>query len=283
MCILNAKSTNWWPNGVNNPCGLELYTLTSHLGYSQLISEPTNFEPNKRPSCIDLIFTTQPNLITDDSGIIASLCSSCHHQITYAKINFKVIYPPTYEREVWHFKRAQTNLIRRSINNFDWDLALNNLSTNEQVEIFTSTILNILRNFIPHETVKIKSKDPPWMNNEIKSALRRKNRLYKKLSSGVGSNQTKVKFEEATDLVCNLISTSKSAYYTNIGEKLNDPSIGSKTYWSILNRVLDKVKIPSIPPNLVNNNFVTDFKEKANIFNLYFVNQCNLLHNRSYS
>ena len=82
--------------------------------------------------------------------------------------------------------------------------------------------------------------------------------------------------------MCKLISTSKTAYYTNIGEKLNDPSIGSKTYWSILNRVLDKVKIPSIPPILVNNNFVTDFKEKANIFNLYFANQCNLLHNGSF-
>ena len=46
---LNAKSTNWWPNGNSNPCGMELFDLTNILGYSQLINEATNFEPNKSP------------------------------------------------------------------------------------------------------------------------------------------------------------------------------------------------------------------------------------------
>ena len=44
---------------------------------------------------------------------------------------------------------------------------------------------------------------------------------------------------------------------------------------------MDKAKIPSIPPILLNNKFITDFKEKANAFNLYFANQCSLLDNGS--
>ena len=55
---LNAKCSNWWTNGTNNPCGLELYNLTTLLGYSQLINEPTNLEPNKTSTYIDLIFTS---------------------------------------------------------------------------------------------------------------------------------------------------------------------------------------------------------------------------------
>ena len=31
--------------------------LTSNVGLSQIINEPTDSEPNKNPSCIDLIFT----------------------------------------------------------------------------------------------------------------------------------------------------------------------------------------------------------------------------------
>ena len=177
----NAKCTNWWSSGVNNHNGLELDILSTFLGYSQLINEPTNFEPNKIPSCIDLIFASQPNVVSE-SGVIPSLCSSCHRQITYAKTNFKIILPPSYKREVWHFNRAEINLIRRSISNFNWDKALDKLGTNDQVELFTNTLLNIFRNFIPHETIKSKAKDPPWMNGEIKSALRRKNRLYKKFT-----------------------------------------------------------------------------------------------------
>ena len=201
--------------------------------------------------------------------------------ITYAKTNFKIILPPSYEREVWHFNRAEINLIRRSISNFNWDKAFEKLSTNDQVKLFTDTLLNIFRNFIPHETIKSKAKDPPWMNGEIKSALRRKNRLYKKFTSGSMRNQDKTQLNEVTDFTQNLISSAKENYYMRIGEKLNNPAIGSKTYWSILNRVLDKIKIPLIPPILFNNSFITDFKEKANIFNLYFVNQCNIINNGS--
>ena len=52
----------------------EIENLLSLLGLSQLISKPTNFEPNKNPSCIDLVITDQPNLVLD-SGTCASLDS----------------------------------------------------------------------------------------------------------------------------------------------------------------------------------------------------------------
>ena len=95
----NAKSTTWWPEGEDNYCGTELYSISNILGYSQLINKPTHFRPNKAPSCIDLIFACQPNLVTE-SGVHSSLCNTCHHQITFAKISFKVFLPPSYEREI---------------------------------------------------------------------------------------------------------------------------------------------------------------------------------------
>ena len=51
---------------------LEIENLFTSLGLSQIISEPTNFERNKKLSCIDLIITDQPNLILD-CGTLASL------------------------------------------------------------------------------------------------------------------------------------------------------------------------------------------------------------------
>ena len=69
---LNAKCSNWWKDGTSNPCGLELHNLSTLLGYSQLINEPTNFEPSRLPSCIDLFFANQPNLVIE-SGIHPSL------------------------------------------------------------------------------------------------------------------------------------------------------------------------------------------------------------------
>ena len=37
-------------------------------------------------------------------------------------MSFKINFPPSYKREIWHYNRSQTNLIKRSIENFDWDI-----------------------------------------------------------------------------------------------------------------------------------------------------------------
>ena len=70
-------------------------------------------------SYIDLIFTTQPNLIIK-SEVHSSLHSICHHQIIFAKFNLEVTYPRPYVWEVWQYKDANTELIRRAINEFNW-------------------------------------------------------------------------------------------------------------------------------------------------------------------
>ena len=49
------------------------------------------------------------------------------------------------------------------------------------MNIFNETILNMLRNFIPHETVLCDDRDAPWFNNKIKSIIHEKNRTFKRL------------------------------------------------------------------------------------------------------
>ena len=69
-------------------------------------------------SCINLVLTSQPNLIVD-SGNHPSLHSNCNHQIIYVKFNLKIRYPQPYTREVWHYKGTNDHLIRSAINQFN--------------------------------------------------------------------------------------------------------------------------------------------------------------------
>ena len=78
----------------------------------------------------------------------------------------------------------------------------------------------------------------------------------------------------AVSEVSQLIEKSKDEYYYRLGKRLNDPSTSEKSYWTIFKTFYNKRKIPLIPPLLVNNSFVTDFKEKANLFNEFFCKQC---------
>ena len=133
----NAHSSLWWPGGDTNPEGTELDDLFTLLGLSQLISGPTNFEPHKNPSCIDLVITDQPNLILD-SDTRPSLDPYCHHQIIYGKINFRVPPPPPFERKIWHFNRADSAAIKRSMVSFPWLQHFSlNTDPNWQVKSFT--------------------------------------------------------------------------------------------------------------------------------------------------
>ena len=73
-----------------NRCGLQIELLTKSYRLQQLISDPTHLLPNSS-SCIDLIFTDQPNLIVD-SDVHPSLHLKWHHQITYCRCNPTVEY-----------------------------------------------------------------------------------------------------------------------------------------------------------------------------------------------
>ena len=147
----------------------------------QVIKEPTHILHNSS-SCIDLIFASQPNLITE-SGVRPSLHPNCHHRLIYAKFNLQIYYPPQYYREVWYYNDANTELIRRAVDQFNWQKAFLNKNVNEKVNIFKETILNILRNFIPHETVLWNDRDPPWFINKIKSLIHEKNITFKRFRS----------------------------------------------------------------------------------------------------
>ena len=91
------------------PEGTEIEELITTLGLFLLISEPTNFEPHKNPSCIDLVVTDQPNIILD-SGTRTSLDSYCRHQIVRCKVNFR-IPPPYHLRDKFGILIGQTQLL----------------------------------------------------------------------------------------------------------------------------------------------------------------------------
>ena len=108
--VFNARSLVWWLNDKNTAKGMKVTTVH---GFHQLISQPTHLMPQSS-SCIDLIFTDQPNLLVD-SGVHPSLHSNCHHQITYCKLDINIKYPPTYEHLVWDYNKANVEGIKKSI------------------------------------------------------------------------------------------------------------------------------------------------------------------------
>ena len=275
----HAKSCNWYSHDKTSFDSSTTESITSQFGLQQLINEPTHLLQNSS-SCIDLIFTSQPNIVVE-SGVSPSLHPNCHHQIIFAKFNLKIYYPPPYLREVWHYKEANTDLIKRAIINFNWEKAFPDTNINEKVSLFNKTTLNILNNYIPHETIICDDKDPPWFNSRIKSLIENKNKIRKNYQRFKSNSQLLSKLNLLQEQLYLLINKSKQNYYSKVASKLTNVQRNSKTYWSLLNRFLNNKKIPLIPPLFHENKFVTDFKEKAELFNALFAKQCSLIKNSS--
>ena len=111
----------------------------------------------------------KPNL-TIESGVNLFLHPNCHQQTVYGKFNSEIIYPSPYMWEVWYYKGAKIELIRRAINQFNWQRLFLNTSVSEK-KFFHSTILNVLGNFIPHEVIICDDRYRPWLtkNKRINS------------------------------------------------------------------------------------------------------------------
>ena len=80
---------------------------------------------------------------------------------------------------------------------------------------------------------------------------------------------------------CELKIQIAKSNYLKLGNKLIDPNTSQTSYWKIINKVINKCKAPKIPPLLVNNKNIINCKEKAEMFAMYFSNQCKVIVSNS--
>ena len=227
----NARSNKWWVGDNQISEGSQIDSLTTSYGFKQLMSEPTYILKNSS-SCIGLISTDRPSLVID-SSTHPSLRPNFHYKIIHCKIDLKIIYPRSYMRLIWDFKRADTSSIRKAIKMIDWRCMFLNKNVPKQVSIFDKTLMNIFTNYIPNRYITIDDRDPPWMNEIIKKKVKLKKSLHK-------SNN----FMEIQKLLtADMILKRKEKYYHHLSLKLNNRDTSAKTYWSIRKSFYNNTKV----------------------------------------
>ena len=130
----NATLSHWHDKNSSTSEGISIENITLQFELQQIINQPTHILENPS-SRINLILTSQPNLSVE-SGTKCSLDPNFHHQIIYTKFNLEVLYAPPYTRETWHYQDSNVDLIRQSINAFDWDTAFANKHVDFQQNCF---------------------------------------------------------------------------------------------------------------------------------------------------
>ena len=144
-------------------------------------------------------------------------------------------------------------------------------SIDEMTQIFTERFLEVMSRNIPNKVITCNDKDAPWITNEVKTAIKR--RVHRKLllRDRISDQSAHVRTVQNENT-----RITKGAERNHLGEKRSSYDTGFKLFWTTFKRMVNKKKLTNIPSLVEGNSIVSDFQQKANIFNYYFSNQCSL-------
>ena len=120
-----------------------------------------------------------------------------------------------------------------------------------------------------------------YQRDKKKTSWENRKPFHKKYRLKGFSEEDKVDVDRLRDECFEAIKTSDENYLMSLGTKLIDKKSGVKAYWKIINNLLNKCKIPRIPPLLVEDIIITDVKEKVKLFKDFFLIQCKTIANAS--
>ena len=277
----NGRSPHFWTEEiVENSAGKSLVEFSIENGLSQLISEPTHFPQENISTCIDHIYTSCPDGFVD-WGVIHSPDPKCKHSIIHGTLNFSIPPPPPHKRRAWKYDNANIEEVKKMLNSINWYQEFNSRSVDDSVKFFTDNLLEIMNNNIPNEVITVFENDAPWMTNELKKIIKRKQRIFQRWKKN-RSMKTKENLNKLQETLKVKIDEAKCKYNEKLVNKLNDPKSSHKTFWSAYKKFLNKRKTTNIPPIEVDNSYLTCFKKKAEAFNKYFSEQCSPINNINY-
>ncbi|CAC5376367.1 unnamed protein product [Mytilus coruscus] len=140
----------------------------------------------------------------------------------------------------------------------------------------THIILDAADKCIPNKIITVRKDQPPWLTNEIKKKIRKKNRIHKTAKRRDNSKDWN-KFKKIRNEVTNLVRKSKEDFNNSLIKKVIDNNSSNKNWWKIVNQITGmKSRDTSIPPLLINDSLIFDDIDKANELNDFFASQSNI-------
>ena len=139
--------------------------------------------------------------------------------------------------------------------------------------------MNIFTNLIPNKIVTFNDQDPPWFDKKIKAKIELKNRAYKEYIKNGRPEALYYSLQNLASEISSYITKCKNDYIIRLGKKLGNPSRSIKSYWAALRTSWKRKNVPNIALLLVNNELITEFEAKTNVFNNFFASQCTTISN----
>ena len=144
--------------------------LTIHIDKATRLTETTS-------TILDQFLSNIPDNVSKVE-VHPPLSTNDHCTISMS-ISFKMYKPPAFQRHIWLYKDADFDGLNQAITNYDWDECFESDDIDDVLNRWTTSFLNLARQFIPNKYVTIRPKDSPWFTSNLRKQKKLKDKLHK--------------------------------------------------------------------------------------------------------
>ena len=251
----------------HNPTSDFLECMFSEL-FVPTINKPTRVSENSA-TLIDNIFTNCYNFNECLAGIMYSDISD-HFPI------FLIDCRKTYStKEEYVTKRiySERNIIKFNdvLSGCDWRNVLCSSDPEQAYSLFYRQIMTHYDNCFPLKTFRssyINRK--PWITDELREMIKRKNKLMAKTKKHPYSLKIKCEYQYYQKIVQKFMRNAEREYYHNLFEQYKCDLVKS---WKVIKQLINRKRINKIPRYfIINDKQIDDKLEIANSFNKFYTN-----------
>ena len=257
------------PNTYN---GRKLNEFCKYQNLECLVKEPTRIT--------DTSATILDQLLTNSACYVKKVevsppVSTNDHCTVGCHLDFKINKETCYERLIWQYNKADFNEFREALSSTDFDQCFINDDVNEACDKWTEIFLSVAKEYVPNKKVIIRPNDSPWYTSELRCFKRKLVKAYKKYkSNGLRSDQFET-YKKLRNNYQQMLDEAERAYRESLTSSLSNQR-NTKIWWNTVKNLLGKGGDTSYPPLNVNDNTITDNKDKAEAFNNFFLSHSNI-------
>ena len=263
----NDRCEDWSKPHTSSELKNNFYNLVNNLNLHQLIKDPTRGQ-----NLLDLAITDRPDLISE-SGVLPPL-PNLDHSTIYITLSITYHSSPAYSKVIWDYEHADYESLNNYLTNNLPNYSISEEPINSIVLNLTDCIKVGMSNFIPHKTTRIKPRDKPWFNSNIRKLYKSCYKLHKRQLKSHNPAHV-LEYLNKRRQAKEAFRSAKSNYYTNLSSKIENPETTSKTFWRLVSSVFDS-NHSGIPTLFENNTQITDNRDKAELLNNFFASQTHL-------
>lgn len=238
---------------------IDMKCMVDSLGFTQHVLVPT-----RGHNILDLLLCNHPDIVKR----IDVIPSISDHDAVVATLRFqRARVKLSSDRKVFLYEKGNYEGISSELSSgfLSFECVAEETDVHNTWLLFRQRVIKLTEKYIPCiDASKLKNRAKPWINGSVLRLTKKRKRAYaryKKKKSAVNHG----KLKELTTKYKVTVRKAKGDYLQRLEDGMKN---NNKQFWKFMKRCgNDQMGIPDL---LVNNELITDARQKACIFNEYF-------------